>query len=139
MTTPIYRYHAVQKDKSGWRFTFSPNPMLGEGWSFDGIAFHVPKQDNPNAVPLYQFHYDQKDTYGGWRFHFSTSKKPSQQGWKCDGIAFRVFAEQQDQTVPIYQFHVAQKDGYRHHLSFGNKPSGEGWTKEGIAFYAYKG
>jgi len=43
MTTPIYRYHAVQKDKSGWRFTFSPNPMLGEGWIFDGIAFHVPK------------------------------------------------------------------------------------------------
>ena len=43
MTTPIYRYHAVQKGKSGWRFTFSPNPMLGEGWSFDGIAFHVPK------------------------------------------------------------------------------------------------
>ena len=33
----IYRYHAVQKD--GWRFNFSTNKLLGEGWIYDCIAF----------------------------------------------------------------------------------------------------
>ena len=40
MSQPIYRYHAVQED--GWRFHFSTNSLLGQGWIFDGIAFHVP-------------------------------------------------------------------------------------------------
>jgi hypothetical protein len=76
MSIPIYRYHAPQKN--GWRFTFSPKPMLGEGWIFDGVAFQVPKEDNPDAVPLYQFHYDQKKSFRGYRFHFNTSMKPAQ-------------------------------------------------------------
>lgn len=82
--------------------------MLGEGWEFDGIAFHVPDNTHPNAVPLYQFHYNQKDTYGGWRFNFNTTMKPANQGWKCDGIPFKVFPNQIDNTVPIYQYHFAQ-------------------------------
>jgi len=71
----VYRYHAFQKD--GTRFHFSTNPMLGEGWAFDGIAFHVPDNSDHYAVSLYQFHYDQNNTYGGWRFNFNTTMKPA--------------------------------------------------------------
>lgn len=72
---PVYRYHAMQKD--GCRFNFSANPMLGQGWTFDGVAFYVPDNNNPLAVPLYQFHYDQSKTYGGWRFNFNTTMNPA--------------------------------------------------------------
>lgn len=136
MTTPIYRYHAVQKD--GWRFNFSTNPMLGQGWIFDGVAFHVPNAGTHGAVPLYQFHYDQSKTYGGWRFNFNRTMQPANEGWTCDGVAFQVFAQQKDQTVPIYQYHCAQTDGWRFHFSTDANMTA-GWTKDGIAFYAYKG
>lgn len=56
MSAPVYRYHAPQSD--GWRFHYSLNPELGEGWIYDGIAFNVPV-DHYDAVPIYQFHYDQ--------------------------------------------------------------------------------
>lgn len=77
MTQPIYRYHAVQKD--GWRFNFSTNSLLGQGWIFDGVAFIVPLKNDkyPEIVPINQFHYDQKKTYGGYRFHFDKTMKPA--------------------------------------------------------------
>ena len=72
---PIYRYHAVQSD--GWRFLLSKNPAVGQGWTFDGVAFAAPVNTDPKGVPLFQFHYDQKATYGGWRFNYNRSMKPS--------------------------------------------------------------
>lgn len=75
MSQPIYRYHASQSD--GRRFHYSTSPNVGDGWIYDGVAFNAPV-DNPNAVPVHQFHYDQSNTYGGWRFNYSTSMKPAQ-------------------------------------------------------------
>ena len=72
---PIYRYHAVQSD--GWRFHFSTNPQVGQGWTFDGVAFGAPVDSDSNGVPLFQFHYDQDATYGGWRFNYNTSMQPA--------------------------------------------------------------
>jgi len=106
MSVPVYRYHAEQSD--GWRFHFSTNSLYGQGWIFDGIAFHAPDNSNHSAVPIYQFHIDQSSTYGGWRLNFNTTKNPSNEGWICDGIPFKVFTNQIDNTVPIYQYHYDQ-------------------------------
>jgi hypothetical protein len=133
----VYRYHAVQSD--GWRFTFSKNPLLGEGWTHDGIAFFSATDENPNAVPIYQFHYDQSKTYGGWRFLFSTNMHPAKEGWTYDCVAFKAYLTPQPNTVPVYQYHYPQSDGWRFTLSTGDKPGHEGWVRDGISFYAQKG
>lgn len=121
MTQAVYRYHAVQEN--GWRFNFSTNPSLGYGWTYDGIAFYAPVND-PQSVDVYGFHYDQTNTYGGWRNHFSTSLQPSNVGWTCDGAVFKAFNFQKAGTVPVYQYHCAQKDGYRMHFSTGHRAAG---------------
>jgi hypothetical protein len=123
----IYRYHAVQKD--GWRFNFSTNPNLGEGWIYDGLAFKVPNQSAYGAVPVYQFHFDQKHTYGGWRFLYSTSENHVKQGWVMDRVAFYAFLTEKNGTIPIYQYHCQQKDGWRFHLCQSANVK-QGWTKD---------
>lgn len=97
--------------------------MVGQGWIFDGVAFHVPQYQQIQTTPLYQFHYDQNKTYGGWRFTYDTTMKPAYEGWTCDGCICNVFKNQTDETVPIYQYHYPQKDGWRFHFSYGNKPA----------------
>ena len=130
----IHRYHAQQSD--GYRFTFSSNPNLGQGWTYDGIAFKVPIIGN---VRVHQFHYDQSSTYGGWRFHFSKDMKPQSEGWTYDGDAFQAFKMQLEGTVPVYQFHAVQSDGWRFHFSTSHLPASQGWTHDGVAFYAFPG
>ena len=136
MTQNVYRYHAVQKH--GWRFNFSTNPSLGYGWIYDGVAFRVPVND-PDCVNIYEFHYDQSNTYGGWRNNFSTSMDPVNRGWTFDGIGFKAFNYQKPGTVPVFQYHCAQSDGWRMNFSTSYKPATEGWTHDGVAFYAYPG
>ena len=41
VSIPIYRYHASQED--GVRYMFNNTPMIGEGWTLDGIAFRAPQ------------------------------------------------------------------------------------------------
>jgi hypothetical protein len=111
----IYRYHTTQSD--GWRYNYSTNPLLSDGWIYDGLVFRVPHQELDGVVPVFQFHCDQSKTYGGWRYLYSTSEAHKTQGWTCDGIAFYAFATEHDGTVPIYQYHCSQSDGRRYHLS----------------------
>jgi hypothetical protein len=136
MSVPIYRYHAEQSD--GWRFLYSTNSNFGQGWTYDGIAFYAPTQDDPWAIPIYQFHYDQNATYGGLRFHFSTDKNSINDGWTYDGSPFKVYNAPIRNSVPIYVYHVVQSDGWRFLLTTGENAK-HGWIKDGVAFYANPG
>lgn len=106
---PIYRYHAEQKD--GWRYLYSPNPDVGQGWNRDGIAFYSPVCST-KQVPVYQMHIDQSSTYGGWQFMFCLDDKDEhyQAGWILDGIAFTAFHpdDADASAVPVYQFYYDQ-------------------------------
>lgn len=135
--TAVYRYHALQSD--GWRFNFSTNPNLSDGWILDGIAFYAANDTDPNTVPVYQFHYDQSKTFGGWRFLFGTTMQPTQEGWTYDCVAFKAWTQQQPNTVPIYEYGCKQTDGMRFTLSTSDKALHPAWNKRGINFYAYKG
>lgn len=120
MTQPIYRFHCAQK--TGFRFHFSPKPEIGDGWTPDGIAFYVPLS-GPATVPVHQFHYDQKSTYGGWRFNFNITMNPTNQGWTYDSSPFFAYPSQvEPNLVPVYQYHYDQTDGCRFHFSTGEKP-----------------
>jgi hypothetical protein len=133
----VYRYHASQSD--GWRFTFSTNPNLGDGWILDGIAFYAADETDPSAIPINQFHYDQSKTFGGWRFLFGTTMHPTNEGWTFDHVAFKGYLQQQPNTVPIYEFSCKQSDGMRFNLSTSDKALHPAWKKNGISFYAFKG
>lgn len=85
----IYRYHCPQKD--GSRFFYSNSNAVGEGWTLDGPCFKAPLQTMDEAVPVYQYHYDQSKTYGGWRFLFSTDSNHQSDGWTMDKVAFFAF------------------------------------------------
>ena len=130
----VYRYHILQSN--GQRFTFSTNHNLGQGWTYDGIAFQVPIVGD---VSIHQFHYDQSSTYGGQRFHFCKDMKPKRQGWTYDGVAFQAYQNKIDNTVPVYQFHSAQSDGWRFHFSISLLPTAGRWKYDDIAFYAFPG
>jgi hypothetical protein len=41
-SVPVYQYHAVQSDGSGWRFFYSTDANVGWGWTLDGPVFYVP-------------------------------------------------------------------------------------------------
>ena len=90
-------------------------------------------------IDIYQFHYNQKGTYGGWRFYFNKTMDPTKESWTYDKVAFKAFNKPMDNVVPIYQYHRAQSDGWTFHFSSGDIPLDHGWTKDGIAFWAYPG
>jgi hypothetical protein len=130
---PVYQYHAVQKD--GWRFHYSTNPLVGQGWTFDHEVFKTPLPDTTNSVAVYQYHYDQSKTYGGWRFNYSLNPDLAE-GWTKDKEVFYAFPKEFLGTIPVYQYHAEQEDGWRFHFST-NPNVTEGWTKDGIAFWVY--
>lgn len=78
---------------------------MGDGWNFDGIAFYVPDDSDARAVSLNQFHYNQKGTYGGWRFTYNITMSPANVGWIFDQVICRVYPKKVDDAVPIYQYH----------------------------------
>ena len=69
MALNIYQYYAEQSD--GFRYSYSTNPDLSDGWTKDGVVFKVPSTHANGRVPVYQYHYDQNKTYGGWRYLYS--------------------------------------------------------------------
>jgi hypothetical protein len=64
---------------------------VGNGWSYDGLNFRTPRHGTNGAVPVFQYHFDQSQTYGGWRFLFSTNINQSNEGWTLDEVAFFAF------------------------------------------------
>ena len=46
---------------------------IKEGWTYDKIAFYTPSKDTIGAIPVYEYYFDQKKTYGGVRFNYSTN------------------------------------------------------------------
>jgi hypothetical protein len=107
------------------------------GWSIDGVSFKAPLHGIANTVPVFEYHYDQSKTYGGWRFLYSTNSTRSSEGWTLDGIKFFAFKQPMPNTVPIYEQMFMQKDGARFLLS--QKDYCEGWKNNGVAFWAYPG
>lgn len=65
----------------------------GNGWILDnGVSFKTPfNGSEPYAIPVYQYYYDQTNTYGGWRFLYSTNFNQSALGWTPDGIGFYAY------------------------------------------------
>lgn len=108
---PIYRYHCEQEN--GWRFFYSNRSDVQSGWTYDGVAFRVPLHGANGVSPVYQYHYDQSNTYGGWRFNFTTSPHCENEGWTMDEIAFFGFNSAAPGTIPIYEHRAMQSDGAR--------------------------
>jgi len=131
---PIWQYHAVQANGDGWRFMFSQNPNVGQGWTRDGIAWYAFATPDGGGVPIYQYHAVQADG-DGWRFTYSLNANLGY-GWTLDGVAWYGFATAIPNSVPIYQYHAVQANGDGWRFTFSTNPNlGYGWTFDGVAFY----
>jgi hypothetical protein len=52
---PIYGYHAVGAGNA-WRYQYSQNPNVGQGWTLDGVAFYAFPQQIQGTVPIYGYY-----------------------------------------------------------------------------------
>lgn len=130
---PIWQYHAVQTNGDGWRFMFSQDPNVGQGWTRDGITWYAFATPD-GGVPIYSYHAVQTDG-DGWRFTYSLNSNLGY-GWTLDGVAWYGFATAIPNSVPIYQYHAVQANGDGWRFTFSTNPSlGYGWTFDGVAFY----
>jgi C1A family cysteine protease len=122
--TPVYEYYAT----SPWRYQYSTNPDIQDGWQRNGISFFAFGSSQPEVVPVYQCHAESP-----WRFFYSTDGCTGQ-GWTNDGIAFYAYTTPVEGTIPVYRYVATEPWRYQYSI---NSNIGEGWTNEGIAFYVF--
>ena len=125
---PIYQYHAAQND--GWRFRFSMNPFLAEGWSYDGPVFWALRHPEPGAIPIYEHVAPQGD---GVRMFYTPASSAA--GWNPTGVAFYAYNGPGAGRMPIYIYYYIQADGgWRFYYSTSPNVGG-GWTYAGPYFW----
>lgn len=129
-TLYVYRYHAVQQTKGGWKYFFTTDPFLSDGWTYDGPEFYALSNDYGTAVPVYRYYAYDSD---GYRYLYSTNSAVGS-GWTMDKSAFFAFPSQVAGSIPIYQYHAVQSDGWRY-LYSTDSTVGSGWTLDGPVFY----
>ena len=132
----IFRYSAQNLSGSS-RYLYSINPSVGQGWTFNGLAFQTPVND-PNASPVNQLHFAQPE---GWRFLYDFSN--SGQGWTLDGPVFSAYRNQVNYSSPIFRYHQVLPDGgWNFFYSTSSSAStrlGSGWNLDGAVFFGYGG
>jgi hypothetical protein len=126
MLVPVYQYHS---ETPFWRYLYSTDPNVGNGWANDGVAFHAYQNEEPGTVPIYQYHADSP----AWRYFYSSDANAGH-GWTKDGVAFHAFQEEAPGAVSFYQYHAA--DPAWRYLYSSDPNVGLGWTKDGVGFYA---
>lgn len=112
LRVPVYRYYAWKNEEA--RFHYHTNPVVGNGWIKEGIAFYGAYELNPNSIPLYNFYYDYKTTgKGGWKFLLGTDMGAVNGGWTFNGTLCKVFQNQEagKGAVPIYKYSFDEGDG----------------------------
>lgn len=121
---PVYEYYA----ENPWRFLYSTQANIGNGWKRNGIKFFAYRRAESGAVPVYRY-----SAQNPWRYHYSTNPNVGQ-GWKNEGTAF--YAQPQDNSlvVPVYQY--SAQNPWRYQYSLDPKV-GDGWVKEGAVFYVF--
>lgn len=150
---PIYQYHA----ENPWRYFYTTDPDVKQGWVRDGIAFYAFATGVRGSASEVIRYYAADQT--PWRFLYSLRGDPTFTGaipgWKADGSVgqgndLRFYAFEKvflpPPTIPIrpvYQFFAP--DPQRYVYSLNPTPPGPGWILEndpaimvdpgGIVFY----
>lgn len=124
---PVYQYYA--KDPV-FRYKYSVQPDVKEGWAKDGTAFFAFGKRQPGVVPVYEY-YAEKPKY---RFRYSTNPN-IKEGWIKAGIGFYASTTLVENTILVYEYYV-EKPEYRFFYST-NPDIKDGWENAGAVFYVF--
>lgn len=130
---PVYRYHAINSDGSGWRFLYSLSSNFGQGWTFDQKVFLAYASAVVGSTPVYSHYQILSD--GGWSLAYTTSSNPPS-GFNFNAVAFWAYSSYVPNTKPIYQLYAYNSNGSVRYLYSDSASSTNGWTYQGLAFYA---
>lgn len=134
---PVWQYHAVQKNGDGWRFMYSLDSNVGQGWTRDYPVW-LGSYDREWGPPVYQYIHFQADG-DGVQFCYSLSPSlPLGPTWFFYGVAWcgGFYPHVRGSAVPIYMYHVAQTNGDGWRFMFSTNPhEDKSWHFDGVAFY----
>jgi hypothetical protein len=126
---PVYEYVATYPV---WRYQYSTNPDIQDGWERTGIAFYAFGEQQPGVVPIYQYHAEDP-----WRYLYSHSPDV-ESGWIRDGIAFYAYESYKDyppDTIGVAQYYAI--DPWRYLYTISRNGGFEGWTFETTPFLVF--
>jgi C1A family cysteine protease len=121
---PVYEYRVTNP----WRYQYSTNPDIKDGWVRTGVAFFAFGANQSGVVPVYQCHATHP-----WRYQYSRQGCTGAD-WTNDGTAFYAYATQVEGTIPVYQYVATAPWRYQYST---DSNVGNGWTNEGVAFYVF--
>lgn len=126
----VYKYYS----KDPWRFLYSTDSNIKDGWERGPIAFYGldrPTHNRvPEIVPVYRF--VAASPY--YRYQYSTSQTVPGPGWTNEGIAFYASKQPRRRYAPVYQYYSVENGNWRYQYSTDGFLR-DGWTREKIAFY----
>jgi hypothetical protein len=122
----VYKYYS----DNPWRFLYSTDPNIKDGWKQGPIAFYGLDRPARNIVPVYRF----VATTPYYRYQYSTSPTVNGPGWRNEGIAFYAAQAPRRRYAPVYQYYSVENGNWRYQYSM-SAAIGGGWTREKIAFY----
>ena len=121
---------------------------MGEGWTFDGVAFLAYTRHEPDTIPIYSYH---TETAGEWTNTLRTDLVPPairRERWIADGISFYAYPSAMNSTLlqPVWRYWSASKDNRLQvnskRVTFflinrhSNVSAPPGWIRDRILFYA---
>jgi hypothetical protein len=128
---PVYRYHQVNSDGSGWRFFYTFSSSV-RGWTYDQKAFLAYSTSVSGSIPIY-IHYKYLSD-GGLTFAYTTYST-SPYGYTLSSVAFWGFYHHASNTKPVYQYYAYNADRTVRYFYTDTYTSYSGWYYEYIAFY----
>lgn len=123
---PVYEYVASYPV---WRYQYSTNPDIQDGWKRTGIAFYAFGKGQPGVVPVYQYHAEDP-----WRYLYSRNPAVGD-GWSRDGVAFYAYESYHPDTIGVSQYYAI--DPWRYLYTINNNEFREGWTFETTPFHVF--
>lgn len=122
----VYKYYS----EDPWRFLYSTDPKIKDGWERGPIAFYGLDRSTRDIAPVYRF--VAASPY--YRYQYSTNLTVQGPGWTNEGIAFYAAKNPRRRYVPVYQYYSVENGNWRYQYST-NGALRDGWTREKVAFY----